>query len=373
MWSQTTLSGLLSRFWKLTPNTKTTTMFQFIIKYVTIGLALSAVILIGLSLMQRDGELNGYTPENSTMPFSYANAINAARPAVVRIFVQRGRSLRNSGIGQGSGIIFNEDGYIITSLHVVQSARLIEVELLDGRRQQAKFIGRDPVTDLAVLKISLPDINAIPIDLELENRVGDVVFAIGYPAPAVQTTTMGIISATGRYFEFGQNVSDFIQTDAAINPGSSGGALVNSQGNLIGLIAAFSRDDQIDGIGYAIPLERIYFVFNELVTNGRVSRGWLGLGTNNRPSGLCASLYEPGKMYQFIYAVEKGSPADIAGIKPRDVLAEINGQSFEEFSDLYRAVNELKPDTDAKLKLLRPIDNRCEMIEVTARITDYPS
>lgn len=348
-------------------------MFQFLIKYVTIGLALSAVILLAQSILQKESDTNGYNAENTLAPMSYANAINAARPAVVRIFVRRPSRLGDSGLGQGSGIIYNEEGYIITSLHVVQSARLIEVELLDGRRQQAKFIGRDPVTDLAVIKISLPDINAIPIDLELENRVGDVVFAIGYPFPAVQTTTMGIISATGRYFEFGQNLSDFIQTDAAVNPGSSGGALVNSQGNLIGLIAAFSRDDQIDGIGYAIPLERIHFVFNELVTNGRVSRGWLGLYTNNRPSAVCASLYEPGKMYQFINAVEKDSPADIAGIKPRDVLAEINGNAFEDFSDLYRTVNDLKPNTDAKLKLLRPSDNRCEIIEVTARISEYPS
>lgn len=348
-------------------------MIQFIVKYITIGLAISAIILLAQPLLQRDVEINGFQPTTTFSPTSFANAINAARPAVVRIFVERGGRLGNSGFGQGSGIIFNEEGYIITSEHVVQGARRIEIDLLDGRRQQAKFIGRDPVSDLAVLKISLTDITSIPIDLDHEIRVGDVVFAIGYPAPAVQTTTMGIISAPVRFFEFGQKLSDFIQTDAAINPGSSGGALVNAEGNMIGLIAAFSRDDQIDGIGYAIPLERINFVFNELVTKGRVSRGWLGLYTNNRPSGLCAGLYEPGKMYQFINAVEKGSPAALAGIQPRDVLAEINGRSFEEFSDLYRAVSELKPNTDATLKLLRPVDNRCEVVEVTAKISEYPN
>jgi len=248
---------------------------------------------------------NDVVAQAGSGPISYAPAVAKAAPAVVNIFttqrvqVQRnpmlehpffrfyGEQLPNerSASSLGSGVIVASDGYILTNNHVVQGAESIVVALHDGREVDAKVIGTDPDTDLALLKIDLQDLPALPFNTT-NMAVGDVALAIGNPFGVGQTVTQGIISAQGRSGLGINTYEDFIQTDAAINPGNSGGALIDVNGNLIGInTAIFSRSGGNMGIGFAIPAELAKTVMSSLISHGRVLRGWLGIeiassGTN---------------------------------------------------------------------------------------------
>ena len=266
--------------------------------------------------------------------------------------------------GLGSGVIVSSSGYILTNNHVVEGADEIEVVLNDTRKTRAKVIGTDPDTDLAILKIDLEKLPVIVLGNSDELQVGDPVLAIGNPFGVGQTVTGGIVSALGRN-QLGINTfENFIQTDAAINPGNSGGALVDVNGNLLGInTAIYSRSGGSMGIGFAIPVSTAKQVLEGIVTEGQVTRGWIGV----EPQELNAELIEAFKLKPeaakaggvIITGVLQNGPAALGGIRPGDVIMAVNGQPVRNVSQLLTAVAALKPGTPAPLKVLRgdgPVD-----------------
>lgn len=266
--------------------------------------------------------------------------------------------------GLGSGVIVSSSGYILTNNHVVEGADEIEVVLNDTRKTRAKVIGTDPDTDLAVLKIDLEKLPVIVLGNSDDLQVGDPVLAIGNPFGVGQTVTGGIVSALGRN-QLGINTfENFIQTDAAINPGNSGGALVDVNGNLLGInTAIYSRSGGSMGIGFAIPVSTAKQVLEGIVTEGQVTRGWIGV----EPQELNAELIEAFKLKPeaakaggvIITGVLQNGPAALGGIRPGDVIMAVNGQPVRNVSQLLTAVAALKPGTPAPLKVLRgdgPVD-----------------
>ena len=257
---------------------------------VAIGLAAAFLVILAKPELVNLGVRVG-VPSTS-----YASAVDASAPAVVSLqTAQLGqRSRFTTGItsqGLGSGVIISQDGYLATNWHVIRDADRVVVQLADGRVAEPEFVGADPDTDLALLKIDLPDLPSIGLGRSDTLEIGEIVLAIGNPYGLSQTVTLGIISATGRGLGL-TNFENFIQTDAAINIGNSGGALVNARGELIGInTARFSSNQGVpDGIGFAIPVNLVRGVIAELIENGRVVRGWLG----ELPSRVCRSHWPRG-------------------------------------------------------------------------------
>jgi serine protease DegQ len=258
--------------------------------------------------------------------------------------------------GLGSGVIVSPQGYVLTNNHVVEGVDEIELMLADGRRTLAKVVGTDPETDLAVLKIELKDLPSITFGNLDKTQVGDVVLAIGNPFDVGQTVTLGIVSALGRS-DLGINTfENFIQTDAAINPGNSGGALIDTNGNLLGINSAiYSRSGGSLGIGFAIPVSTARTVMEQIITNGQVVRGWIGV----EPQALTPELAESFGLDKLnpqgvvIAGVLQNGPADRAGVKPGDVVVAINNNRLRSTADLMNSVAQLAPDSKAQLKLVR--------------------
>jgi len=310
---------------------------------------------------------------------SYAEAAKVAMPAVVNIFSSKNAPKRNNNpqasadpwfrfffgdrppeqrqeptASLGSGVIVSSEGYILTNHHVVDGADEIEVALTDGRKANAKVVGSDPETDLAVLKISLPNLPAITLG-RLENvRVGDVVLAIGNPFGVGQTVTMGIVSALGRSHLGINTFENFIQTDAAINPGNSGGALVDADGNLLGInTAIYSRSGGSLGIGFAIPVSLAKQVMESIISTGSVVRGWIGVEPQDVTPEIAESFGLSRKDGALIAAVVQGGPADRAGLRPGDILTSVNGESILDTTALLNSIAQLKPGAEAKVTVSR--------------------
>jgi serine protease DegQ len=315
---------------------------------------------------------------SSTAVTSYADAAQKAMPAVVNVFSGKGGSLPPNpqandplfryffgnpkggkepqdepATNLGSGVIVSSEGYILTNQHVVDGADEIEVALADGRRTNAKVVGVDPETDLAVLKINMSNLPTITLGRMDEARVGDVVLAIGNPFGVGQTVTMGIISALGRNHLGINTFENFIQTDAPINPGNSGGALIDAHGNLLGInTAIYSRSGGSLGIGFAIPVSTAKSVLESIITTGAVTRGWIGV----EPQDVTPAIAESFGLEQkgtIVAGVLQGGPADKAGIKPGDVLLNVNGQDITDTTRLLNVIAQIKPGTDAKIRLKR--------------------
>ncbi|HTR10709.1 MAG TPA: Do family serine endopeptidase [Paraburkholderia sp.] len=310
---------------------------------------------------------------------SYADAATKAMPAVVNVFSSKDGSLppdprqndplfryffgdRNKNHKQqeqpaanlGSGVIVSPDGYILTNQHVIDGADQIEIALSDGRTTNAKVIGIDPETDLAVLKINLPSLPAITLGRMDQARVGDVVLAIGNPFGVGQTVTMGIISALGRNHLGINTFENFIQTDAPINPGNSGGALVDVNGNLLGInTAIYSRSGGSLGIGFAIPVSTARSVLESIITTGSVTRGWIGVEPQDVTPEIADSFGLKEKSGAIVAGVLQGGPADKAGIKPGDVLTSVNGEAITDTTRLLNVIAQIKPGTDATIHLVR--------------------
>ena len=289
---------------------------------------------------------------------SYSAAVKVAAPAVVNIFTtqkvkQMNHPLLNDPVFReffgnqipqqpqnenslGSGVIVRADGYILTNNHVIAQAEHIVVALHDGRRAEAKVIGTDPDTDLAVIKIELDKLPVLPFKLS-GNEVGDVVLAIGNPFGVGQTVTQGIISATGRS-DLGINTyEDFVQTDAAINPGNSGGALIDVAGNLIGVnTAIFSQSGGSLGIGFAIPAQVCQQVLNSILKDGRVVRGWLGISLI--PNTLDEDVLASKPVGVIVADVLRDGPADAAGVKRGDKIIQVNNEQISSASQLINYV-----------------------------------
>lgn len=254
----------------------------------------------------------------------------------------------------GSGVIVSKDGYILTNNHVVKNAEKIKVILYDKRQYDAKVIGTDPKTDLAVIKIDEKNLPAIKIGDSDKLKVGDVVLAIGNPFGLSHTVTMGIVSAVGRSNIGLADYEDFIQTDAAINPGNSGGALVNVKGELVGInTAIFSKSGGYMGIGFAIPSNMARAVMESIIKYGKVIRGWLGVTIQNLTPEIAKHLGIKVTRGALVTNVVKGSPADRAGLKRGDLIVEYNGKPVNNTIELRNMVARTRPDKIVELKIIR--------------------
>jgi serine protease Do len=257
--------------------------------------------------------------------------------------------------GLGSGVIVREDGYILTNNHVVKGASVLEVVLSDDRTMEAKVIGVDERTDLAVLKINASGLVAAPLGNSASMEVGDWVIAIGSPFGLTQTVTAGIVSATNRNDQGITPYDNFIQTDAAINPGNSGGPLLNLHGEVIGINTAIaSRSGGYSGVCFAVPSNIAKRVLDELISKGRVTRGVIGIKPETMTPERAKSLALPvDTRGAFVASVNKDMPADKAGIRKGDIITSINGLPIASESSMRRTIGETKPGTQVKVSVLR--------------------
>jgi serine protease DegS len=328
-------------------------------------------------------------------PVSYADAVEKAIPAVVNIhtaklITHRVHPLLQDPVFQqffgdsyatarkeiktslGSGVLISPQGYVLTNNHVIDGADQIQVLLADGRSPEATVVGIDPDTDLAVLHIKAENLPSIVIGDSGRQRVGDVVLAIGNPFGVGQTVTSGIISATGRDHLGITAYEDFIQTDAAINPGNSGGALINTQGELIGINSAiYSRSGGSQGIGFAIPVSLAKGVLTQIIENGHVVRGWLGIEAQDMTPQLAKTYglnYRPGML---IGGVMLDGPAGKAGLAPSDIVVAINGEKIKETSSAMKTISGKLPGTVITLTGYRkdvPFTVKVQVVQRPARV-----
>ncbi len=299
-------------------------------------------------------------------------AARVALPAVVSIAAQKppvsnphandpafrfffgDREDQTPSAGLGSGVIVSPEGYLLTNHHVIEGASEIDVRLADGREARAKLVGTDPETDIAVLKIDLAPLPVVALGDASRLVVGDPVLAIGNPFNVGQTVTAGIVSALGRNRLGLSTFENFIQTDAAINPGNSGGALVDARGALVGInTAIYSQSGGSMGIGFAVPVDLARQVMDDLVREGRVVRGWIGVEPRDLSADLAASLGLDKVQGVLITGVLQGGPAALAGVRPGDVVTAVAARPVLNTADLLKAVAALRPQSSARLSLLR--------------------
>jgi Do/DeqQ family serine protease len=278
------------------------------------------------------------------------------------------RRPREDARASGSGVIVDPKGYILTNNHVVENAREITVRLSDSRRFTATLVGRDPKTDLAVLKIDSP--NPLPVAEMGDSdrlKVGQWAIAIGNPFGLDRTVTVGIISATARTRVGVATYENFIQTDASINPGNSGGPLLNLDGRVIGVNTAIVAAGQ--GIGFSIPINEARLVMNQLIKTGKVVRGWLGVAIQDVTDELATSFGVREREGVLVADVIKGGPAEKAGVRPGDVVVEFNGSKIREVPDLQRRVASVTPGETVKLTVVRDK----QPVAVSVAIGEMPS
>jgi serine protease Do len=271
--------------------------------------------------------------------------------------------------GMGSGVIVTSDGYILTNNHVVDGAQELTVTLPDKREFKGKIVGTDPKTDLAVIKIDGQNLPTVPWGDATKLQVGEYVLAVGNPFGLNSTVTLGIVSALGRGRMGITQYEDFIQTDAAINPGNSGGALVNTKGELVGInTAIFSQTGGYQGVGFAVPTSMSKPVFESLVKNGKVVRGYLGIGIQDLTPDLTKSFGVKESKGALVSEVKEDSPADKAGIKQGDIIIGYDGSPVEDAAALQRLVTKTPIDAKATIKVLREGHEK----ELTAKVAELP-
>jgi serine protease Do len=267
--------------------------------------------------------------------------------------------------GLGSGVVVTKDGYLLTNNHVVDGADEVKVALNDGREFTAKVVGKDPKSDIAVLKIDASDLPAIEMADSENIEVGDVVLAVGNPFGVGQTVTSGIISATGRG-SLGLDYEDMIQTDAAINPGNSGGALVDADGRLIGInTAILSRSGGNQGIGFAVPANLARSVMESIVKEGRVVRGFMGVNVQDITPMLAKEFDVKESKGALVSGVNPNTPAEKAGLRNGDVITEFNGKRVADSRHLKLHVAQTTPGTTVPVKIVR--DGKAKTVQVTVK------
>jgi len=330
-----------------------TTSFAPVVKKVA-----PSVVRVDTSIKPKERELNSGPGSDSPMFRWFFGEEPGQRGPSRRFYTPPQR-------GVGSGVIVTKDGYILTNNHVVDGADEVKVSLQDGRRVTAKVIGTDPQTDVAVLKIDASDLSYVEMADSDKVEVGDVVLAIGNPYGMGQTVTSGIVSATGRA-TLGLDYEDFIQTDAAINQGNSGGALVDTEGRLIGInTAIFSPTGGNVGIGFAIPADLTRYVMDSLIKDGRVSRGFIGVGIQNVTPALAKEFKLKEATGALVAEVKPNSPADKAGFRSGDVVMEFNGKPVSDSRQFRLQVAQIKPGKTVSAKILR--DGATKTLEVTTK------
>jgi serine protease DegS len=361
---------------------------KFVLQTIVVGLAAAFVyvLLVEPQLLKHDANVVEVTETPATPaetpplrggvfngiavgPVSYADAVQRAAPAVVNVHTAKiitrkvhpllddpifqqffgnrlGQSRREIQTSLGSGVLISKQGYVLTNNHVIEGADEIQVLLADGRSARATVVGTDADTDIAVLHIEADNLPAIVIGDSKRLRVGDVALAIGNPFGVGQTVTFGIVSATGRDHLGINAYEEFIQTDAAINPGNSGGALINATGELIGINSAiYSRSGGSQGIGFAIPINLAKGVMTQIIEQGHVVRGWLGIEAQDLTTQLAESFGLASTHGVLISGVLREGPADKAGLLPGDVVTNINGQEVADTSAAMKVISEQHPDT----------------------------
>ncbi|WP_018954261.1 Do family serine endopeptidase [Thioalkalivibrio sulfidiphilus] len=362
---------------------------RFLLQVVIAGIAAAALVLAFFPELVRDngrpvvelrqGNGSSFGPRTEG-PVSYADAVDHAAPAVVNIHTRKtvtqqahpfledplfrrffgdrfepppGQRTQTS---LGSGVILSPQGYVLTNHHVIRDADEIEVMLADGRSLEAQVVGTDPDTDLAVLRIQ-PGSEGLPsitIGGSAGLRVGDVVLAIGNPFGVGQTVTQGIVSATGRSRLGINTYEDFIQTDAAINPGNSGGALINAYGELVGInTAIFTRSGGSHGIGFAIPVDLARDVMTQIIEQGQVVRGWLGIEVQEITPQLAESFGLRDRRGVLIAGVLRDSPAGQAGLRPGDIITHIGGDRVNDAQDALNFIARARPGETLEMQGIR--------------------
>ena len=352
------------------------------------GWPLLAGVLVAMLIIQRYPQWVGLPSQDVNLqqapqttyvqqgPVTYADAVTRAAPAVANLYTtkvvnknakplfedpQFRHFFGNNAPKQkrmesslGSAVIMSPEGYLLTNNHVVTGADQIVVALKDGRETLARVIGSDPETDLAVLKIDLNNLPAITIGRSDTLRIGDIALAIGNPFGVGQTTTMGIISATGRNQLGLNNYEDFIQTDAAINPGNSGGALVDANGNLTGInTAIFSKSGGSQGIGFAIPINLAMEVMKSIIEHGQVIRGWLGIEVQPLTAELAESFGLAGRTGIVVAGIFRDGPAQKAGLQLGDVILSIDGAPASDGRRSMNQVARIKPSDKVSIVVMR--------------------
>ncbi len=366
-------------------------MIDFVWLPVVTGLAVAALLLLFLPELRNFGgptsQMDNFSAAEWLGPVSYSNAVKKAAPSVVNIYtkttvkrsnhlplkhpffkrLKKQQSDRVQG-SLGSGVIMDSAGFIVTSLHVVDSVDEILILLYDGRELPATMVGTDPETDLAVLKIDVESLQNISVGNPEQVEIGDVVLAIGNPFGMGQTVTQGIISATQRN---GLNLTileNYIQTDADINPGNSGGALIDARGNLLGINTAVLNNENSEGIGFAIPANEVQKVLTHIIDHGRVIRGWLGVEAIEITPAIATQLSLDFTTGLLVTGVVKEGPTHVAGVLPGDVVTSIDGIPV---TDRHRSINqitEIFPGQPIALVIKRGT----ELLEITATAGERP-
>jgi serine peptidase DegS len=370
----------------------------FLLKWTLVGLAIAAVLLLvrpaqtGPSVTTATQESPAtpvsFTPRESEVRRSFADAVSRAGPAVVNIYTARvvantpgaanGNPLLRQNSAQvrqrvegslGSGVILDSDGHLVTNEHVIHGADQIRVQLADGRVATPTIVGTDPDTDLAVLRVDLDNPPVMPMGRSNVLRAGDVVLAIGNPFGLSQTVTQGIVSATGRGRLGVTDFEDFIQTDAAINFGNSGGALINADGELIGInTAVLAQTLGTDGISFAIPVNMVRGVMDQIIAHGRVRRGWLGVSSEELPRTAAAALGIDPPVALRISSVDPLGPAAKVGMRVDDLVTHLNGQQIVNAQEALNRVAAMSPGSVLEIRGRRGRDQ----LSIEATLEERP-
>ena len=370
--------------------------FSFLFTSVATGLAAAFLVLLlrpDLVGRQATAPTQAVLLERSGGPVSYADAVQRAAPSVVNVFATKitrtkrhplfddplfkrffGDQLDRPKIKRenslGSGVIVDDNGYVLTNNHVIDSASEIHIVLDDGRSLPARIVGNDPETDLALLQAAGDRFAVATLGDSAPMQVGDVVMAIGNPFGVGQTVTLGIVSATGRNQLGITDFENFIQTDAAINPGNSGGALINAVGEVVGInTAIFSESGGSHGIGFAIPIQLAREVMRQLIEHGHVIRGWLGITGQDLTPVLAESLGIESHQGVLVSGVLGDGPADKAGLKPGDLITAIDRQPISGSPQMLEMIAAKPPGSPLTVTLLRD----GEALERIAIVGERPS
>jgi len=348
----------------------------FLLQSVVVGLAAAFVVV-----MVRPQLLPAVdTGRLATQPASYADAVDISAPAVANVYTRKlqrsstsapdpdgSRARLSTGIG--SAVVIDPEGYLVTNYHVIAGATEIRVQMADGRIANPVRVGHDAETDLAVLKVDLGILPAIPLGRSSELRIGDVVLAIGNPYGLTKTVTQGIVSATGRGLLGLMTFENFIQTDAAINEGNSGGALINSIGQLVGInTAVLAQDARTEGISFAIPVDLVRGVVDEIKLHGRVIRGWVGLEPDELTRAESEALGLDPNVGIILTRVFEDGPAAAAGLKGGDVVLAIGDEPIRSRQQALLKVASMKPGEEVQISAWRD----GERFDTTVTVIERP-
>ena len=350
----------------------------FLLQSIVVGLAVAFVVVL-----VRPELLPVLSPTAVTnQAASFADAVDRSAPAVASVYTRRvvqanasptaaGRLRLNTSLG--SAVIIDAEGYLVTNYHVVADATEIRVQLADGRIADPDVVGFDAETDLALLKVDVGPVPAIPLGRSDQLRIGDVVLAIGNPYGLTKTVTQGIVSATGRGLLQLMTFENFIQTDAAINEGNSGGALVNTLGQLVGInTAVLAQDAGTEGISFAIPVDLVRGVVDAIKRDGRVIRGWVGLETDELGPSESEELGLDPNIGILLTHVIPGGPADAAGLMRGDVILSINGEAVRKRQQALLIVAALEPGDLVELSGWRTGQRYRATLTVAERVPQGP-